>query len=215
MLAVICCTAPPLGGFFSSESSGYSLYFRVLIIGLFWLFFLSHIVNLFADFSGSESHEMLLMIILTAALLARFFMERVYNFLDKRGRLNERKKKRLQKSNYFFESHIYSAFMKRSLLMATLQSGKVYIGFVDAMNDQDQAIKWINMVPLFSGNRDTTNQRLKIDTYYNDGKSAESGGDEASPSHYRVTLPVDKIVSLQDFDMKVYEERFSKGDGYN
>jgi len=103
------------------------------------------------------------------------------------------------------------AFKEGMAVAVTMVSQKTYIG-VPLVTGQDgvSETQWIQIQPLASGFRDDRGQ-LTLTTAYDSVYEDISGDDEGDvvPEDFKVVLPIDKIVTVQHFDLDVYLDRFS------
>ena len=107
-------------------------------------------------------------------------------------------------SQKFFEAHLMKAMESDLQIMVTLESGKVYIGWAKSVRRRAD-IKWLTLLPVISGYRDDE-QALQIMVDYSGTllKKAFSQRHTAGDLNLDITLPVEKIATLQFFDADFY-----------
>ena len=170
------------------DHTGHALYFRVLVAGLLWqeggVYFLEYSPEkaafiAFLSYAGG-----------VALLRIVFLWDRAEIWFYRRS---------FQISDNFFEIHILQAMKDNTRVMVTLDGGKVYIGLVESIRRYADA-KWLALLPMSGGYRDGE-KKLRLTTdYFN----ALANG-VLDKREMLITLPVDKIVSLQFFDAGFYE----------
>lgn len=105
------------------------------------------------------------------------------------------------------ESLLLEAHIKNSPILLTLSSSKVYVGFVTRLPKlEDGEQRYLSLLPLFSGYRkQDTNQIKFLTNYYahyeyllNEEES------ERNPSDFKITFPVNEIISISFFDMESF-----------
>jgi hypothetical protein len=92
----------------------------------------------------------------------------------------------------------------------SLTNGKVYVG-VPLSEKTDAQKAWLAIIPLASGFR-TARGELEITTPYFPTYDQLADGDAQdgrSLEDFRVLIPVDKVISIQLFDLDLYERHFS------
>lgn len=170
------------------EHTGHALYFRVLVAGLLWqeggVYLLEYSPEkaAFAAFLLYAGGTMLLRIV----------------FFSRKAEVDFYRAN-FQISDNFFEAHILQAMRDNLRVMVTLDSGKVYMGMVESIRRRADA-KWLALLPISGGYRDGE-KKLHFTTDYLD---ALANG-VLDKREMLITLPVDKIVSLQFFDAGFYE----------
>lgn len=110
-----------------------------------------------------------------------------------------------------------SALSDKILLLFTLKTGKIYIGWPTILPRPTRYTP-ITILPAFSGYRDATTKEVKFTTQYLD-KYAEyikqvkiTSLDE---SGYRVVLPIGEITSVSTFDIDAYLKSNHNGKSEN
>ena len=184
------------------EYAGHILYFRVLVVGLAWLLFLGEIsrseafMSITAPFRSFFSMAFplaLALFVWTALGLAQYISSRI-----KPDRENKIHLHMLKKSEMLFETHIMQAVITGTPVMVTMDGGKVYIGSVIAVRKN---AKWLSLIPMRSGYRDEKS-KLVLETDYL--PLHEEAARDRPELKFDVTLPVDKIASLQFFDARYF-----------
>ena len=192
-----------------SMCTGYILYFRIITTGLFFLFILYFLYVYLENFTpfiealGITSQNALLWTFLFALVLrilsdaltllaCKFVPE--WNDILQLKMLDERG----------LEDFIYEKIRDRQLVMITLESGKVYVGWPLEIPINENA-KWLRLVPQFSGHR---NAQFEISFQVNYSKVF---GNKPSDEN-RMLIPLEKIVTVQPFDFDVFE-KFNNGGG--
>ena len=94
-----------------------------------------------------------------------------------------------------------------SLVELTLRSGKAYTGWILNADIADPERKFIEMLPLASGFRDSDTHELRFTTNYaavmfgNSGTYSESQ-DPLDETDFRVVVPVSEVRSARPFDFR-------------
>lgn len=101
-----------------------------------------------------------------------------------------------------FESLISEAAQRVVPVSITMQNNKVYVGFLNETPSPKQR-RFLAVLPLMSGFRDEANGRVKFTTYYSHIYRKQR---HADIEDFRFALPMEKIQSLNMFDVAVYEE---------
>lgn len=199
-------------------SPGYNLYFSVLVIGLGWTFLSEWIYWLVTGLpkfpflaDKSELHQPL------AGLIAAFAVNRFGHYLLafwfwlcdqlESQRALQGEFDALLKAQNFFEAHVFEVGMAGGTLMATMENRRVYVGFPGTIKLESGA-KWLTLTPVASGYRDVNAADVQFNVYYPENKEKKGQNIE----RYQVTLPIDKIMSIQNFNMKLYHECFVADD---
>ena len=111
-----------------------------------------------------------------------------------------------------FERFIYKAITEQLLIMATLEAGKVYIGWpldTFSFSDSDTGKKFLRLLPLQSGHRDEK-QRYESTTAYSLAFAKIKEENSAiTPAiiadKLQVVVPVRQIISVHFFDPDLYK----------
>lgn len=94
-------------------------------------------------------------------------------------------------------------------LMATLGNGKVYVGYVSHAVNAETDRRYVRMLPMVSGYRDPSDQRVVFTMLYED--VMRQSDDPASPMYgvlqrdFEVVFPLSEVRSMNLFDWNVYE----------
>lgn len=96
-------------------------------------------------------------------------------------------------------------------LAIPLTSRKVYIGFPSSFEANRWETDWISIWPLASGYR-TTRGKLELTTLYDDVYTIiqNNQASNASVDDFKVTLSVNKILSIQTFSLETYASHFAE-----
>ena len=121
------------------------------------------------------------------------------NHIFKRDRENRRA---IEESNDFLETMLERALRESKQISLTLNSGKVYVGFVSKMFDPSYERKYITLLPTMSGYRDKDTLKLHITTdYYKVYLRAIAGENVVERvNDLEVLLPVSDILTFKLFD---------------
>lgn len=170
------------------EYSGHALYFRVLVVGLVWQ-------EAFVHFGFSRAAGLVCAVGLyagtSAALRAVFYFHNNWaiGFYRRYFSVSER----------LFDSHMLQAMSNHLNVAVTLESGKVYIGKAMSVRRHSDT-KWLTLLPMSSGYRDDK-QKLRITTDYFDALATGL----LESREMLITLPTERIASLQFFDAGFHE----------
>jgi hypothetical protein len=97
----------------------------------------------------------------------------------------------------------------------TLKGGKVYIGFVLENFDPSYDRKYVTILPMASGYRNSADHRVVLTTPYSDvyASMLESERTDLKASDFKVVIPVAEVQSANLFDWDAYDEfdNVSKG----
>lgn len=114
-----------------------------------------------------------------------------------------------------FEMLLNEAVDRTIPIALTMKSRKVYVGFVTQTFDPSHDRKWISILPLVSGYRDSDNLRIVFVTNYQDvyGKVGPVEVDKPlpgklghlAPKDFGIVLPVDDVQSANLFDLTAYK----------
>lgn len=110
------------------------------------------------------------------------------------------------------ELALIRAFEQGVSLALTLTSKKFYVGvplMLDGNNDGKER-KWLHFLPIASGYRDEEG-RFKFTTAYSSAyEEVDTPDSRLSPSDFRLTIPIQHVVSIQTFDLDFYTQHFAK-----
>ena len=170
------------------EYTGHALYFRVLVAGLLWQEGGVYLL----EYSPEKAALAAFLLYAGGTMLLQIV------FFSRKAEVDFYRKN-FQISDNFFEAHILQAMRENLRVMVTLDSGKVYIGMVESIRRRADA-KWLALLPIYGGYRDGE-KKLRFTTDYFD---ALANG-VLDKREMLVTMPVDKISSLQFFDAGFHE----------
>jgi hypothetical protein len=110
-----------------------------------------------------------------------------------------------------FESLVLRAADKKRAISITMDSNKVYVGFVVGTSDPSDPRKDLSFLPLVSGYRDSETHELTFTTYYTEiyGRLTDTGAmppplNHLMPDDFVTVIPVSKIASIHLFDFAAY-----------
>lgn len=109
--------------------------------------------------------------------------------------------------NNDFERIVYRSFRKQLPLLITLQSGKIYIGWAVRAPNPVSVRKFLRILPLISGYRNSEH-RLEITTdYYTVLETVSEGKqlDHLEIGDFEVVIPIDQIISAHLFDLLAHK----------
>jgi hypothetical protein len=117
------------------------------------------------------------------------------------------RKARLETGN-FLEILLDDAIINKNQLSLTLNSGKVYIGYITSTFDPARDRKFVSIIPTISGYRDPISHRLDLNQQYENAIAAieaRAGGiNHLSREDLKIVIPVDSIRSANAFDEDVF-----------
>lgn len=98
-----------------------------------------------------------------------------------------------------------AAFEYKSISVTT-SSSKVYVGLVLQTGEPNTSRRVITLLPYMSGYRTETGKVI-FTTFYDEvyAQREEDDAEFAPAEDFRLVLPIDKMVSVSFFDLKVYE----------
>ena len=126
--------------------------------------------------------------------------------------INERLRELLaQRTGSRIERFLLNVLNRGKSVAFTLTTGKVYVGVPLEVDPQGEESEWIAIRPLASGQR--IDGDLKLTVSYEDAYEAIGGeGGYVTKEDFVVTLPIQYIVTVQNFDLMFYARNF-KVDG--
>jgi len=152
------------------------------------------------DFDYSANWKVLLAASLVLAPYIGHFEGFILNF-----RYDERKSFEIAAKLDELEWTILDAAAKRRLIMAALEDGKIYVGFVLGNANPDLGERrYLHLLPVMSGYR---NQVGKVDftTFYDEIYSEDSSDDQRlNPEDFVVVLPISRLITVRQFDPAAY-----------
>ncbi len=108
----------------------------------------------------------------------------------------------------YIELMIQDNFEQDKLIEITMQSDKVYVGFVQLSVIESIAEADISLIPVASGFRDSDSKKLIFTTYYFEilDQAKLSKFDGITYDDFQVYFSLSEIVSTRVFDFQVYAE---------
>ncbi|MFY2765440.1 hypothetical protein [Arenimonas sp. MALMAid1274] len=136
--------------------------------------------------------------VLPLLLNAPFFRNARLRFLAGRKNFNE------------IEEAAVDALARKSSLLITLNTGKVYVGFPSEFDPTGDESDWLRIWPIASGYR-TRKGNLRLTTSYEDAYAEifSSDGSLISVNDFEVLLPLTGIASVQRFKLRFYLDHFA------
>lgn len=118
--------------------------------------------------------------------------------------------------NNDFERLVFRSALQRKLMMISLSSGKVYVGWAVQTPDPAHERRALRILPLASGYRDQETQKVNLPTSYSKiykrmADTECNDLDHMELEDFQVVLPTDQIISAHLFDFAVYN-RFQSSD---
>lgn len=199
------------------QDSGYHVFFRSAITGLFFLM-LSHIIFLvnepffsliptrWTEFAPYEEPNKLMICAVLVVSLPWI--------LNKFHSKEQAEKRAAIHGGNLIGLLVSNSIKSQSLVELSLKNGKSYVGFarenkITALGESD-----VELVPIASGYRDDHTKELKITEDYLVvalEMSVERASDFSSQlEQFRVNIPMTQIVSARPFDPEVFEKFNSK-----
>lgn len=114
-------------------------------------------------------------------------------------------------------SLLHEAHLSRRAVLLTLESRKVYVGWV-YQPPTLKASSYVVLFPTRSGARQADDLRIKWTTDYAPvyrellKRRAEGPSSEASLEHFQLVIPLDTVVTATYFDKDLYERHFAPTD---
>lgn len=111
----------------------------------------------------------------------------------------------VKKTDNSMESLILESMKPTELIEVTLESNKVYIGWVLGAHIANLERKYIEVSPLYSGYRDRGTQEMKLLTNY--AQAFADHPDQIKKGHeyrLRIVIPVSQIRTIRPFDIEYY-----------
>jgi len=106
-----------------------------------------------------------------------------------------------------FEMLIAAAARRVIPIAVTMENNKVYVGLLSETPPPSQQRKSLTILPLMSGFRRADTSEIKFTTYYNlIYKKLDKISPNLTIDDFSIVLPIDKIQSVNMFDVVVYEE---------
>ncbi|MAY36438.1 MAG: hypothetical protein CMN84_10090 [Spongiibacteraceae bacterium] len=174
-----------------------------------------------SSFASSEIGSGKLPILLVESFVIGVFLPHILNLIV--NILDEVCKKiaRVPKASLFlikpaiqhndFECLICNAFELEVPILLTLKSRKIYVGWVMDGPNPSVERRYMKILPLISGVRGESFQRLNFTTFYSDvyNQLIEDGKGEEGFQEFEVVIPLDQVANAHLFDLNTYQ-RFSE-----
>jgi len=195
--------APLCRWFLSGKHTGYVLYFRIITVGLVLLVLPIALISTTEWFPAllrllRLENEHALFLTLPLALLLRAAAWAVVYCGGKFSPAWREELKRKELDGKGFERFILEKINRRKMILITLDSRKVYVGWPLEIPDNEDK-KWLRFAPQWSGFRDDSSA---ISIKVNYSKVFES---PELKSNYML-IQADKIVTMQPFDIEIFEQ---------
>ncbi|MDT7855758.1 hypothetical protein RQM47_03800 [Rubrivirga sp. S365] len=104
---------------------------------------------------------------------------------------------------------LFRSLEHKMLVMATLSSGKVYVGFVTRSLPPDVERRYLRVLPVASGYRDEDDQQVEFTTLYEEvrqqAENVESPLYGLLDQDFEIVIPVRELVTVNLFDFVAYE----------
>lgn len=187
----------------SGGHTGYVLYFRIITVGLVLLFLPFALISTTEWFPAllrflRLEHEHALFLTLPLVL---FLRAAAWAFVHCGGLVSSEWRGKLRMKELDgkgFEQFVLEKINRREMLLITLDSKKVYVGWPLEIPDNEDK-KWLRFAPQWSGFRDDSSTiGIKIN-YSKVFKPSEL------KNNYML-IQADKIVTLQPFDIRIFEQ---------
>ena len=183
------------------ERTGSNLYFRILLVGSFWVIgwdaalrlLIGDFLAKFQQYSPYLGLELILATLLAVATRM---------ILDLRFPVSVLQIFRRQARN--LELFITEAIATSQLIMVTLSNGKVYVGRAVKMSLSDKTPEWLLMFAFGSGYRRSSDHNVEMINDYR--KDLEQTGAAHGGSLPPMLLSVKEIVSIQVFNPQLHQQ---------
>jgi len=111
---------------------------------------------------------------------------------------------------------LLDALISEYLVLITLETNKVYVGLVtnNPFSIRDE-VNSILILPYLSGYRDSGTKKIEFTTLYTEAYELLSGAEDENPINvedFQIAIKYSQIISINRFDLDVYENGFLKGD---
>jgi hypothetical protein len=194
--------------------SGYRLFFNSSIAGAF-LFAISIVIVSVSKQVSSEARQFINLVFpsiypyLDASVLAFALGSTLWAVFN----LSQTNKESLvvkyaEESGGPLQVLLAKAFRETRQIAITLNSGKVYIGFVTKLNEIQDREEYVLIWPQFSGYRDSKTKTLKITTQYAPVYEQIMNEPERfsniSINDFQLVLPTSNLESISIFDSTVF-----------
>lgn len=101
------------------------------------------------------------------------------------------------------ESLLARSLIEARAVQLTIGSGKVYVGNVVETLEPSSTLKYVRILPIMSGQRDTSRGTVDYTTFYDDVISL--GADEENVRSFELVIPVEQVVTASGFDFDAFE----------
>ena len=214
------------------SESGYNLYFKIAAAGLLW-FLICIVAFTYLGFSSvvalscpGDSHIAtspgvaaffrffyrcngeIFMVASWAAPFVGLLVFVLFSRLSRFARLVIKWRLKNIFREKEFEKIVWQAIDERNMLLITLDSHKAYIGWPADTFDfsqPDTAKKHLRIIPMMSGYRDSAMNLTITTDYLATLGETSSSNQEKYRKLLAVVIPVEKIASLQNFDLDLYD----------
>lgn len=191
-----------------SRESGYKLVFESAAIGMV-LLIASRIIIRVARLSSKSEHvvaiwENITPIQYSGTMMIAFILGPIAACLVNLFCAKETGARRaVEKTGNSMESLILDSMKPTELIEVTLESNKVYIGWVLGAHIANLERKYVEVSPLYSGHRDGKTQEMKLMTNYAQA-FADNKIKEGHEYRLRIVIPVSQIRTIRPFDIEYY-----------
>ena len=177
------------------ERTGSNLYFRILLVGSFWVIgwdaalrlLIGDFLAKFQQYSPYLGLELILAALLAVA--ARMMLD--LRFPASPLQIFRRQAKNL-------ELFITEAIATNQLVMVTLTNDKVYVGSAVEISVSDKTPEWLLMFSFISGYRRKDDRRVELTNDHREGYRQDKSGSGGNLPP--MLLSVKEIVSIQVFN---------------
>lgn len=173
---------------------------------------LTEIIRLNTDFRGD--YKFLLAAALLLAPLVGLLEAKILNIF-----FAEEKAFGTATAADYFERMVLDAMASEEPLLASLEDGKVYVGFAFSNWNPDLGErKHLQLLPLMSGYRNSE-AKLTFTTFYDqlyelplrggaeaDGVDGARESNPFNPEDFVIVIPISRVISLRKFDTEAYQE---------
>ena len=208
--------------YYSARESGYRLYFRAAFWGIVLAFAASLMLfpiylrsadgavefgglpAMYLEFVAGAMGGLSVMLSLPLAMLAASVLNLFYRSQEAKTDLL----RRVFRSRDF-EKLILRALETSQTLLVTLDTGKVYVGWIVEAPDPSEVRKHLRIMPVASGYRQRENREVKFVKNYKAVITQIMRMDKSALAHlmlenFEMVIPSDRIVSAHIFNMVAY-----------
>jgi hypothetical protein len=214
----------PPSGYNAAREEGQKLYFRAMFYGLF-IFVSTLLINIIVikEFPGlvtqtklfityvleqsfqaqSTQHNIQIIFLGLISVIYAIFLGLASN-VSSRFKLYAFHKAIV---NDDIEIIITRAVLRGLPISVTMNSGKVYVGFVGRTTDPKESRKDIKILPLLSGYRDKDTHSINFTTnYYSIYESNDNSLSHLKPEDFEIAFPLSELSSINLFDIDAYNK---------